>query len=107
MTQINVQPHRTKVHANHNQIVHTHKGMAHWSGTGPGNTMCCECKFWHFGMPRTQPSGYSGCAPKEAICAKWCHMTPIKAQPRTAPKVPGVAASCRHFETYKKPGAKK
>ena len=65
----------------------THKGMAHFAGTGPAGKHCRECVFW-------QKTGrWFGSGPAPARCGKFQQLTR-----RPGPSVPHNAHACRHFE---------
>jgi hypothetical protein len=64
----------------------THRGMAHWAGTGPTGTICGGCEFFKF----TRGSLVDG----------RCHkiLRGAKKSRSDADVYPASTASCRHFE---------
>ncbi len=74
------------------QIRRSHKGQAHFAGTGPGNKSCRECVSWqHTGR-------YSLDGPKPAPCRKFKELTG-----KPGAEVPHSAWACKYFEQKEKP----
>lgn len=70
----------------------THKGMAHWAGSGPMGKTCRECAFW-------QTSGrWQNDEPTPSKCARFFQLMHQWGQ-----TVPHRAYACRHFEQAEQP----
>ncbi len=62
----------------------THAGMAHFAGTGPVGTWCCDCLFWEKIKATVQ---------EQARCQKYRALM----RGSSGPKVPGRVTSCKYF----------
>jgi hypothetical protein len=70
----------------------THKGMAHFAGTGPLGLTCRECVFWR------KTGQWLSSGPRPARCAKFVQLTR-----KPGPPVPFSAYACRHFQQADQP----
>lgn len=80
----------------------THKGMAHFAGTGPAGTFCRGCKFWkesgNVSHLYYSSGGKHGARLKPHPCQKFKHLTGS-----IGPGVPHNARSCKYFDEADKP----
>lgn len=94
MTRLNLTPHLTIPEGYEERRKHqrSHKGQAHFAGTGPGNKSCRECVSWqHTGQ-------YDGKGPKPARCRQFQTLTG-----KQGPNVPHTAYSCKYFQQNPNP----
>ena len=74
-------------------IAKTHKGMAHFAGTGPAGKHCKDCPYW--GLPGARYESVGGFKqPKPRPCAMF---KKLARNPKTLPKVPGTAKACKYI----------
>jgi hypothetical protein len=59
-------PYLTPGSVDHRTVAETHRGQAHWGGSGPPGSTCRECIFWDGGY------GYHASGrPKARSCSKY------------------------------------
>ena len=79
----------------------THKGMAHFAGTGPTDKSCRECWNWKIsGLSHAYYSkhGKHGPTLKDHPCQKFRALTGSK-----GPDVPHESIACKYFESSDTP----
>lgn len=94
MTRLNLTPHLTIPEGYEQRRLHTrsHKGQAHFAGTGPATKSCRECVSWQ------SIGGYNKDGPKPSPCRKFRELTG-----KVGAAVPHSAHSCKYFEQHPTP----
>jgi hypothetical protein len=75
------------------QAQQTHRGMAHFAGTGPVGRTCRECAHWQSKRRWSAPGALGGGEPLASPCARYHVLMRQPGKP-----VPHSAWACRHFE---------
>lgn len=104
-TLLDISPHQTEMFAPEiaDKMKVTHKGMAHFAGTGPKGKSCRHCKHWNFGWNGEYFSKghHAGERLKPQPCLK--NEEIAKSQGKkiardSKPLVPYDARACKYFE---------
>lgn len=76
----------------------THRGMAHFAGTGPRGKTCRECKYWAACNGYYAKSSRHGDTLKPSPCLQFRKLTGGE-----GPGIPGSAPACKYFDPAKDP----
>ena len=98
--ELDLSPHLTR-DKNEGLFRASHKGMAHFAGTGPSTDLTCrQCKHWREGGVSHQyysSGGKHGATLKAHPCMKFQSLTGSR-----GPAVPHKACACKYFDESEK-----
>lgn len=102
MTTLDLDPHLTQISETDAKARVTHKGMAHFAGTGPARKTCRECRFWQFTAYYAVQGAHMG-----SLKPGKCHKRTSLMRGEEGEAVPYDARACKYFEeNFKAPPAK-
>lgn len=102
MTTLTINPQHTSFGDIDAKARQTHKGMAHFAGTGPARRTCRECLSWQFTTYYAVQGAHMG-----SLKPGKCHKRTSLMRGEEGEAVPPDARACKYFEeNLKAPPAK-
>jgi hypothetical protein len=99
MSTLELMPHGTSLGAHERLAANTHKGMAHFAGSGPDGETCRTCVFWKFEKRYFSKGGRHGGQLKPCACRKFKELM----NGTTGAEVPHNARACKYWQATESP----